>query len=271
LVPVSTPLDYSTVHSGQRAAARVRGVVLALGIVLGILGVVFTVSPGLYNRLGWYEFFGIWGTPFAPINSVSDRPVWYAMSEPDFDLRYWSLCSVFLGALLVAQWVLLSPAGSWRPKVVADAKPARSAAAAGAFVAMLLTIGLLATLLEAGGHWQRLNSHDVIRGSGFPEIIQDFRALWPVMAVVWAFWTALIAKHFLTHDHRSGVAKLTRWLFAGSLLNILAAAPVQATKTGDCYCAKGSYTGLVFGLTIAVWLFGPAVFLLYFRELRRVP
>lgn len=262
-------LNYSTVPPGRRLAARIRGVVLAVGIILGILGLVFLFGPTLINRNGVSEFMGLLGTPFAPLNTVSDRPLWYTLEEPDMDFRYWALCSVYVGLLLIAQWFFLSPAGSWRPRVSAHARATRVSLIAGAFIAMLLTIGLLATLLEVGGHWSRLNSTDVVRGTGYVELIQDFRVLWVFMGMVWVTWTAIFIKHFLTVDHRTFVSKLFRWLLAGSLLNILAAAPVQATRSGDCHCARGSYTGLIFGLTIAVWLFGPAVFLLYFKELRR--
>ena len=33
-----------------------------------------------------------------------------------------------------------------------------------------------------------------------------------------------------------------------------------------CYCARGSYTGLVFGGTAIIWLLGPGVFLLFLRN-----
>jgi len=45
--------------------------------------------------------------------------------------------------------------------------------------------------------------------------------------------------------------------------------PVYATRQDDCYCARGSYTGLVFGATVLLWAFGPGVFLLFVREKRR--
>ncbi len=266
---MATPLEYATLPTGRRTAARVRGAILAAGVIFTLLGLMFVYWPPLFATFGLPELVGLFGTPFAPVNYVSDRPVWYAIADPDFGPRYWALGTVYLGVVLLGQWVLLCPAGSWRPRVSPDAKPAKFAALGGAFVATLLSIGLLATILEVGGHWSRLSTHDVIRGTGYPEVVQDFRALWVVMAVVWMFWTTILAGYFRTVDHRTAVSKVLRWVLAGSVLNVLAAAPVQATKSGDCYCARGSYTGLVFGLTAALWLFGPAVLLLYYRELRR--
>jgi len=63
----------------------------------------------------------------------------------------------------------------------------------------------------------------------------------------------------------------------GSILEVLVSGPIQALTAEhaggikeNCYCAKGSYTGLVFGLTALLWLFGPGVAFLALREkLRR--
>ena len=45
--------------------------------------------------------------------------------------------------------------------------------------------------------------------------------------------------------------------------------PVNATRQDACHCARGSYTGLIFGATVLLWAFGPGVFLLFIREKRR--
>ena len=34
----------------------------------------------------------------------------------------------------------------------------------------------------------------------------------------------------------------------------------------DCYCARGSYTALIFGGTVLLWCFGPGIILLFLRE-----
>ena len=69
-----------------------------------------------------------------------------------------------------------------------------------------------------------------------------------------------------------------RALLAGTVLELLVSGPahvwaVRRQSAGlfdhDCYCARGSYTGLVFGCTALVWLFGPGVFLLVLRERKR--
>ncbi|MHC4409176.1 MAG: FmdB family zinc ribbon protein [Planctomycetota bacterium] len=68
-----------------------------------------------------------------------------------------------------------------------------------------------------------------------------------------------------------GLIRILRALIAGTVLELLVAAPVHAAcyKRDDCYCTRGSYTALVFGGTALFWVFGPGVFLLYLRERKR--
>jgi hypothetical protein len=65
------------------------------------------------------------------------------------------------------------------------------------------------------------------------------------------------------------MGRVVRGLIAGSVLEMLVAVPIYVTREDDCYCARGSYAGLVFGVTVILWAFGPGVFLLFMREKRR--
>ena len=62
-------------------------------------------------------------------------------------------------------------------------------------------------------------------------------------------------------------------LIAGTMLEMMIAAPVHAwvmhDRGDDCYCRRGSYTGVVFGCTAIVWVFGPGVLMLLAREKKR--
>ncbi len=129
----------------------------------------------------------------------------------------------------------------------------------------------MATLLDFGELWQKWTlpgyGKDNSSVSG-----QDFRALWIIMAAVWAIWAWLVYRYFHSHsDGYTAFSRVFRGLVGGTILELLVAGPVHALHTDpdQCYCARGSYTGLVFGLTAAVWLFGPGVFLLFLRENRR--
>ena len=64
--------------------------------------------------------------------------------------------------------------------------------------------------------------------------------------------------------------RIIRGLIAGSILELFVSIPIFVTRQDDCYCARSSYTGLVFGATALLWAFGPGVLLLFLREKRRI-
>jgi hypothetical protein len=64
--------------------------------------------------------------------------------------------------------------------------------------------------------------------------------------------------------------KIIKGLIGGSILELFVSIPILVAQEDDCYCAKGSYAGLVFGITVLLWAFGPGVYLLYLREKRRL-
>jgi hypothetical protein len=43
---------------------------------------------------------------------------------------------------------------------------------------------------------------------------------------------------------------------------------VWKTDEDDCWCARGSYTALVFSATVMLWAFGPGLLFLFLREAR---
>ena len=121
----------------------------------------------------------------------------------------------------------------------------------------LLSAGLLATLLEIPNWW------DWIYDGGLIVLY----AIWAVMLLLWIAWAIVFFIYWRQGDRYTQLGKMIRGLFVGSLLELLVAAPVQAfTHERDCYCARGSYTGLVFGVTVLLWCFGPGVILLFVRE-----
>ena len=74
-------------------------------------------------------------------------------------------------------------------------------------------------------------------------------------------------------DRYTAMRRLFRGLLAGTVLELLVSAPAHAAiihaRGDDCYCERGTWTGMAFGCTAALWLFGPGAFLLFLREKRR--
>ena len=136
----------------------------------------------------------------------------------------------------------------------------RSAIAA-AFAITLLSVGLLYSVAN-------LFSDDILGELAEISAVLGFIFLL-IPLILWCFWSVIFCIYWRQSDHYTWVGRVIRGLIAGSVLELFVAVPVYATRQDDCYCARGSYAGLIFGATVLLWAFGPAVFLLFIREKHR--
>lgn len=228
----------------QTRAAGVRGYILAGAIVCELLGVWALIgAPPL-------EFAGVLGTPamIPPLGNLGD---------------FWGIVAnglIWAGILLLLQWLFLQPVGKWRIRLADKARPMKTAVASAAFAAMLLSVGLLTTLLELTNLWEH-----VIK-KGF-----TLYMFWGVMLVLWAVWAGVFYMYWQGGDQYTQLTRMIRGLLAGTAVESLIATGVFAANPHqeNCYCARGSYTGLIFGASALLWCFGPGVILLFLREHHR--
>jgi hypothetical protein len=158
-----------------------------------------------------------------------------------------------LGVVLWMQWLFLRPRKGLAPRLAREGRPLRGAVVAAAFVVTLVSAGFVFTLLQLLGS------------------LKGFESLWIVelaMLALWGFWTWLFWVHWRGGTRYEQLRRMTRRLFAGSVLELLVAIPadVWAAKREDCYCARGSYWGVCLGGAALLWAFGPGVVLLLVRE-----
>lgn len=170
--------------------------------------------------------------------------------------KEWDLCVyslLLVGSLLLGQWFFLRPRAGWVPELVREGRPMLGAVLAAAFVVALISCGFVLTLV----------------GLFVKEI--DGKSAWPLelaMAVVWALWAAVFLRYWRGGDRHDQLQRMTRRILAGSVLELLIAVPADAwaAKKNDCYCARGTYWGIVLGGAGLLWAFGPGVALLLVRE-----
>ncbi len=171
--------------------------------------------------------------------------------------------AIFLGVLLLAQWMFLRPRSGWKVRMAETARPMKTAVAAAAFMAMMLTLAPTAVILELFDVW------DVL--------MDDERAHYVVaaLAILWLLWAIVFYFYWKTGTRLQQLQTMTRRLIAGSFLELVVATGVFVWRedSHDCYCARGSYTGLIFSATVMIWAFGPGLLFLFLREARyrRVP
>jgi hypothetical protein len=168
----------------------------------------------------------------------------------------------FLGLLLLMAWLFLRQRGDWRVALAGSGRPMKSAIAAAAFMAALLTIGLIATLwdLQDALPWHEFVDTEAAGG----------RALFLVMIGVWLFWAIVFGIYWRAGDYFGRLGCMVQGLIVGSFLELIIATGVYAwnPQNEDCWCARGAYTGLVFGATVMIWAFGPGLVLLFLKRQR---
>lgn len=228
-------------RSGAKAY-RWRWLLLIVGLLITAAGVAFALVPHLLRTAG------LMGTPLY-------FPIWADFEMPS----YYASTALVLGEGLILQCLFLRPRRGIALRLTETGRPLKGAAIAAGLMGSLLTVGLVATLLEIPNWWESMGSFSLI-GS------------WVAIAVLWIVWGVIFAVFWKAGDEYTRLTRIIRGLLAGSVLELLVAAPVQAmvvSQKRECYCARGSYTGLVLGGTVILWLFGPGIVLLFLREKHR--
>jgi hypothetical protein len=100
-----------------------------------------------------------------------------------------------------------------------------------------------------------------------------FRPLSTLMGVlgIWVVWGWLLLRGSSPGRPEALTVRITRWLLAGSILELLVAVPahVLSRQREEC-CAPGfTLVGFATGLSVATLAFGPAVFFLLVRRVNR--
>lgn len=103
----------------------------------------------------------------------------------------------------------------------------------------------------------------------------DNRALLAValyIGVAWTVW-AVVFHQFLNSAYpETLIPRLLRWLLRGSILELLVAVPshVITRQRHDCCAPAVTFWGIATGLTVMLLSFGPGVFFLFVKRVRRL-
>ena len=234
----------------QDIAYRLRWLILIAGLLCLTAGLWWVVlAPPLEHGAGM-----IGTLAHAALQSLTSLVGIDDVEEPWIGVPY-------LGVFLVTQWFFLRPRKGLAVRLMSTGRPMRRAVVAAGFIAMLVTAGMVATLLEIPNWWYT-NGY-------FPDNKFVALALFcGIPLIVWLVWSVIFFIYWRQGDHYTQLGKMIRGLLGGSVLEMIAATAVYVWNPHkeDCYCARGSYTGLVFGGTVALWCFGPGIVLLFMRE-----
>jgi len=268
--PPGIVLEYRRAPQARRGARFIRVGLLIVAIAAIHLAAILILHP-TFPRFELQGFLGggVIGTPFSPLTitkTVDAKQIVYEGDERHLD-QYLPRALFYLFLFLVTQWWFLTPKGKWKISLGTGAPISRRSAIAAGFIGMLLSIGLIAALLEIPNWWIALTTENGLQTP------QRFGVVWAVMAVMWLGWSFVFWTYYGSMERYSAMQKIFRWLLAGTVLELVIAGPahalIVAERGGECYCQRGTWTGVAFGATAALWLFGPGAFLLFLREKKR--
>ena len=113
-------------------------------------------------------------------------------------------------------------------RLTAEGRPLRSAVIVASTMAMLLTAGMFALVLELPDWWEPFWD------AGDPWIV--WVAMWSAMLLLWAVWAWVFFVYWRHGDCYTQLSRMIRGLVAGSLLEVLVAVPVHAWATRQREC-----------------------------------
>ena len=253
----------------QDVAYRLRWLILVTGLLC--------LGAGLFWVLDfiWPQIEFSWLEPEGPMGLFYVLG-WPFQDDSEFGWVTYGFVFVYVGVFFVTQWLFLAPLGGWRIPLSATGRPLRRSVLSAALMAGLLTTGLIAVVLELPNVWIRLtvgmspngevDDAEVLR-IGSLAVATLWPALW-LLAASWALWAWVFAVYWRQGDRYTQMGRMIRGLIAGSLLELMVSIPahVWVMRQRECYCFRGTYTGIVLATTVLLWAFGPGIVLLFLRE-----
>ena len=95
--------------------------------------------------------------------------------------------------------------------------------------------------------------------------------LWGTLGASWLVWGVVLFVYTRRLQRYQAIFRLAQLVFIGSLAELLAAVPAHifVTKRGGCFAGVITGLGILAGLFVMAWSFGPAIFLLFLHEAQR--
>ncbi len=168
---------------------------------------------------------------------------------------YW----IWLAVMFVSQLALLAV-----PVQVASLRPV----AQGPIWRTILAGGVAAGGLAAGAF---LSIYEFVRrdqGNGN-------WVVWSALGVgfvTWFVWAVIFSRTSRSDEPADLVTRQCRYLFKGSILELLIAVPTHVVARYRDYCCAGfmTFIGLTMGVSVMLFAFGPAVFFLFAERWKRL-
>jgi hypothetical protein len=117
-----------------------------------------------------------------------------------------------------------------------------------------------------------ISIYETVRGEMFTN---ESIWLWISLAMLlisWVIWGAVFRKWSRKEEPEKFLERTCRWLFYGSILELLVAVPTHIVARYRNYCCAGfgTFFGITFGTAIMFLSFGPGVFFLFAERWKKL-
>jgi hypothetical protein len=92
--------------------------------------------------------------------------------------------------------------------------------------------------------------------------------VWIIMGVMWLIWGTIFFLMYKNFERLKILKQSVTILITGSLLQLLITIPAHmiARKRPGCFAGIGTFVGVIAGILVIFWSFGPGIIFLFLRE-----
>lgn len=224
-------------------------------LLVGAYLALLAVSVGLF----WYASIFAFPEVFARLAGVPD------IFEKDKDPSHLANAASVAGFFLLQALFIWGGGRVWlSPDPVRFKKMILSLVIAATWMA-LLSAGLVFSLAEMAN---RFTDDPVHPGGGILELLSA-PTFFAMIGGSWLIWLLIGVTLVRGVTHHTALSKVISVVLAGSWIEFAIALPIDLMtrdRHKNCVCESGSWLALLVCLPILVWSVGPAIYLLYRRE-----
>lgn len=192
---------------------------------------------------------------FVPLGLLAFIPDSFAFEVSDGYWEDWVFILTLVAVLILAQYSLLRV-----PVRVASRRPVTRRSLWATIMAAAFMMGLL--VFGAAACIDEFVKRD----------IDDLNISLFLGAASWALWALYFYRSTRSSSSDQVVSHVRRFLWAGSILELLIAIPTHIVARHRGYCCAGvmTFIGLTCGLSVMLFAFGPAVYFLFAERWKRL-